>query len=78
LRKITEDNKIGIKAQKMTDVGKEAEKVIEMIKEKVTEEAEKGKEEAVVRLEWGKTDKVNIEVGDFRALVVEEVANYFK
>ncbi len=50
MRKITENNKIVIKAQKMTDVEKEAEKVIDMIKETVTEEAEKGKEEAVVRL----------------------------
>ncbi len=78
LRKITEDSKKGIKIQKMTDVEKEAEKIIEIIKDKVTEEAQKGKVEAVVRVEWGKLDKVNIEVGDFRSLVVNEVANYFK
>lgn len=78
MRKITDDNKKGIKAQKMTDVEKEAEKIIEIIKEKVTEEAEKGKEEAVVRVEWGKIDKVNIEMGDFRALVINEVAKYFE
>lgn len=78
MRKITDENKKGLKAQRMTDVEKEAEKIIDIIKGKVTEEAENGKEEAVVRVEWGKIDKVNIEVGDFRALVIKEVANYFQ
>lgn len=78
LRKITDESKKGIKVQKMTDVEKEAEKIIDVIKEKVTEEAQKGKYEAVVRLEWGKTDKINIEMEDFRAMVVEAVVNYFQ
>ncbi len=78
LRKMSEDNKKGINVQKMTELEIEAEKIIEAIKDKVTEEARKGKEEAVVRVEWGKIDKVNIEVGDFRALILEKAANYFK
>jgi hypothetical protein len=78
LRKITDDSKKGLKVQRLTDAEKEAEKIIEVIKDKVTEEAQKGKEEAVVRVEWGKTDKVNVEMGDFRALVIEAVANYFR
>ena len=78
LRKITDDSKKGIKVQRMTDVEQEAEKIIEVIKDKVTEEARKGREEAVVRVEWGREDRIKVETGDFRARVVEEVVKYFK
>ncbi len=78
VKKITEESKKTVEKAAFDRACKEAGDIIDIIKNKVKEEAERGREETIVRIEWGKFKELSVELEGFREKVITEVRNYFK
>jgi len=77
IKEITDHNKkIGVE-KVQEEVLKEAKDIIEKVKDKVTESAERGKETVTVKIGWGKPKNLYVEIDEFRIQVIKEVEKFF-